>query len=85
LDDENNYTLLPFKAKQDPSNAHAIPFITGHIYHIHWEVGLDFTRLLIEVSERWEETDKSIFFNTNYTDFREGMNVTTNYGSGSGE
>jgi hypothetical protein len=37
---------------------------------------------LIEVSERWQPEDKSIFFNTNYTDFREGMNITTGYGNG---
>jgi hypothetical protein len=36
LDDKDNYTLLPFKAKLDPVNGHAIPFVTGHKYHIHW-------------------------------------------------
>jgi hypothetical protein len=82
LDDKDNYGLVPFKAKLDPTNGHAIPFVTGHTYHIHWNRGLDFTRLLIEVSERWQPEDKSIFFNTNYTDFREGMNITTGYGSG---
>ena len=82
LDDRSNYSEVPFKAKTDPTNGHAIPFVTGHTYHIHWNRGLDFTRVLIEVSERWESTDKSIFFNTNYTDFREGMNITTRYGSG---
>jgi hypothetical protein len=83
LDDKDNHALIPFKLKQSPSNAHAIPFVTGHRYHIHWNRGLDFTRLLIEVSERWEENDLNTFFVTNYTDFREGMNITTNYGSGS--
>jgi hypothetical protein len=37
---------------------------------------------LVERSERWEETDLPIYFNTNYTDFREGMNITTSYGGG---
>jgi hypothetical protein len=82
LDDIDNYGVVPFKAKQAPSNGHAIPFVTGHKYHIHWNRGLDFTRLLVEVSERWQPEDKPIFFNTNYTDFREGMNITTGYGSG---
>jgi hypothetical protein len=56
--------------------------VTGHRYHIHWNSGLDYTRVLVEVSERWEEDDLNTFFVTNYTDFREGMNVTTGYGHG---
>jgi hypothetical protein len=36
LDDKDNYAIVPYKTKQKPSNAHAIPFVTGHRYHIHW-------------------------------------------------
>jgi hypothetical protein len=82
LDEKDNHALIPFKLKQSPSNAHAIPFVTGHRYHIHWNRGLDFTRVLVEVSERWQPEDLNTFFVTNYTDFREGMNITTSYGNG---
>jgi hypothetical protein len=36
LDNKDNYAIVPYKTKQKPSNAHAIPFVTGHRYHIHW-------------------------------------------------
>jgi hypothetical protein len=32
----NNYTIVPFKDKLNPSNAWAIPFVTGHKYKINW-------------------------------------------------
>jgi hypothetical protein len=31
-----NYGIVPFKPKLDPSNAWAIPFVTGKKYKIHW-------------------------------------------------
>ena len=57
LESDSNYSLVPYKDKQDPSNAWAIPMITGHRYRIHWESGLDFDSMKLEVSERWEPTD----------------------------
>jgi hypothetical protein len=36
----------------------------------------------VEVSEKWQPNDHDIFFVTNYTDFREAFNVTTDYGKG---
>ena len=45
LDDEDQTrrTSIPFKRKLDPSNGHAVPFVTGHRYYIHWASGIDFT------------------------------------------
>jgi hypothetical protein len=43
LKDENNYSIVPFKAKQDPFRAWAMPYVTNHKYKIHWRTGLDFT------------------------------------------
>jgi hypothetical protein len=43
LDDEGNYSVVPFKEKLLPNNAWAMPFVTGHRYRVHWGEGLDFT------------------------------------------
>lgn len=41
--DGKNYSTVPFKLKQNPSNGWATPFITGHKYKIHFgKTGLDF-------------------------------------------
>ena len=53
LDDGSNYSNVPYKLKQDPSSAWAMPFVTGHRYRIHWESGLDFDKMRMEMSERW--------------------------------
>jgi len=35
LDEENNYSVIPFKEKQNPTGW-AVPFVTGHKYRAHW-------------------------------------------------
>jgi hypothetical protein len=42
LELNENYSIVPFKMKQDPTSAWAMPFVTNHRYRIHWESGLDF-------------------------------------------
>ena len=79
LDDEGNYSVVPFRDKLKPNNAWAMPFVTGHRYRVHWGEGLDFTQMAVEVSERWEEEDNYAWFSTNFTDAREAVNFTTNY------
>ena len=74
--------MVPFKQKQSPSNAWAMPYVTGHEYRVHWGEGLDFTRMKVELSERWEENDNYVRFSMNFTDVREAINFTTNYGNG---
>jgi hypothetical protein len=54
---DSNYSLVPFKDKKDPSSAWAMPFVTNHRYRIHWESGLDFDSMKIEMSERWQIED----------------------------
>lgn len=61
-------------------NGWALPYVTGHRYRLHWEAGLDFESLKIEVSERWETTDKDIRMVFNFTEKTEAVNITTNYG-----
>lgn len=65
-----------FKEKQSPKNAWAVPFVTGHRYHVHWEWGLDFEQMRVQLSDRWEATDETIYFHSNYTDVREAFNFT---------
>jgi len=60
-----------------------MPFITGHRYRLHWEAGLDFDKMKIEISEMWADTDKDVNLVFNFTEKREAVNITTNYG-GSG-
>ena len=78
VDDESNYSVVIYKSKLKPSNGWAMPFVTGHRYRVHWAEGLDFERMNIEVSERWQETDSNVMFNMNFTETREAINFTAN-------
>lgn len=74
LGEKDNYTSYPWL-----KIGWTVPFVTGHKYKIHWgNNGLDFDQMNIELSERWAETDKSIYFVHNYTDAREKMEVNVN-------
>ena len=60
-------------------NGWATPFVTGHKYKIHWGLtGLDFEQMTLTLSERWQETDKSIYLVHNFTDVRAGIEVRYN-------
>ena len=63
-------------------SAWAMPFVTNHRYRIHWESGLDFDTMRMEMSERWQATDQNIYLVFNFTESREAVNITTDYGSG---
>lgn len=68
---KTNYGTMFYKLSGDPSNGWATPFITGHKYKIHFGMtGLDYEQLTIDASERWEESDKSIYLVHNWTDVR---------------
>jgi hypothetical protein len=69
--DKSNYGTMPFKKFGPPGNSWATPFVTGHKYKIHWGItGLDFTRMRLTLSQRWEETDLPLYFVHNFTDVR---------------
>jgi len=57
-----------------------MPFVTGHRYRLHWEAGLDFDAMKIEVSEMWDTNDKDIRMIWNHTEKREAVNITSHYG-----
>ena len=75
--DSSNYGIIPWKPKLDPSNAWAVPIVTGHKYKAHWQYGLDFELMQLTLSKRWEATDKGIYFVFNFTDVREKVEVIT--------
>lgn len=78
LDDDSRVrtSQVFFKEKLKPSNGWAVPFVTGHRYHAHWGIGLDFEQIYVTLSDRWTKDDKPIIFHTNYTDVREVFNIT---------
>ena len=82
LEDANNYSNVPWKLKLKPSKGHAVPFVTGYRYHIHWQTPQDFKKMKVEVSERWQPKDLPVFFSFNYTDTREAITVIAGYGAG---
>lgn len=45
LDDNNNYSWVPYRDKKKPNNAWAMPYVTGHRYRVHWRRGLDFEEM----------------------------------------
>jgi len=81
LDDKANYSLVPYKEKKDPKGW-AIPYVTGHRYRNHWGHGLDFDRMTMEASVRWEPTDKDVRLVFNFTEKREEVSITPDYGKG---
>ena len=82
LDDEANYAVVPFKDKLKPGSSWAMPYVTNHQYRVHWAEGMDFTSMKLELSENWETTDYTVLFNMNFTDVREAVNFTMDYGAG---
>jgi len=56
-DEGSNYARLFWKDKLNPSAGWAAPFITGHRYRLTWKNDLDFTKMKVMISERWQEED----------------------------
>ena len=73
--DESCITVL-----KDPGYAWALPYVTGHKYRMFWDKGqLDMTNIKMEISTRWEPTDKYVEFNLPYIDKREDIDFFTVY------
>lgn len=78
----NNYSSAPMTVKQDPVKSWAIPYVTGHKYRWFFDIGqLDITSMKIEISQRWQPTDKYLLLNLPYTDNRENIDIYTTYNS----
>jgi len=77
INDETNFSIVPFRAKTNPRNSWAIPIVTGHKYKIHWQKGLDFEEMQVTLSEHWKPTDKDVYIIHNFTDVRARVDFLT--------
>ena len=78
--DLSNYSAAYMTVLKDPGYSWAIPYVTGHKYRFFYDKGqLDMTRMKIEVSTRWQPTDKYVLFNLPYVDNREDIDFFKAY------
>jgi hypothetical protein len=74
IEDLENYSSWPYLMER-----WTVPFVTGRKYKIHWgTVGLDWDQMRTSISQRWESTDRPVYFVHNFTDVRAKMDVTFN-------
>ena len=52
LDSNDNYSQIEYKMKEKPMKGWAMPYVTGHKYRVHWQRGLDFEEMRMEVTYR---------------------------------
>ena len=74
--DTSKYSFIPWKDKLKPNNGWAVPYVTGHKYRVTWANDLDFTQMMVEISDRWQSSDLNTFFSLPFVDSREAINVT---------
>lgn len=61
---------------QDTPYSWSLPFVTGHIYNVHWHNGnMDFTKMNLRPSLYWNSQDKSIILKFNCSDYKDDYNV----------
>jgi hypothetical protein len=77
-DDVVNFSSIKYKTKLDPSGSWTVPYVTGHKYKVHIGSGLNFENMRIELSERWEQADKDVYFVSNFSDVRASIEVKSN-------
>lgn len=71
-----NYGHVPMKTKPNKNWAQA--WVLGHKYKIHFGVvGLDFEAITVTVAQPYKPTDDSIYFVHNFTDVREGIEMSS--------
>ena len=65
-----------FKDKQDPGFGWAVAYVTGKKYKVSFGMtGVDYESMRMDLSEKWEETDKPIYLVHNWTDVRAAIDV----------
>jgi hypothetical protein len=55
-------------------NIWAAPFVTGKRYNIRWGTGLDFEDMKMHLSDRWSDSDFTVYFHSTHIDVREEIN-----------
>lgn len=76
IDDTANFAKLFWKEKLKPNNGWAVPYVTGHRYRLTWANDLDYTRMMVQMSDRWDAADLDTEFVLPFVDAREAVNVT---------
>jgi hypothetical protein len=51
--------------------------VTGKKYKIHWQKGIDFTKMWIDLSPLWSLADKDLYLIHNFTDTRSKIDFLT--------
>ena len=54
-----------------------MPYVTKHKYKVHWEYGLDFTSMELDITTRWQKSDSDLYLIFNFTDERGRVDVIT--------
>jgi hypothetical protein len=54
-----------------------MPLVTGKKYKIHWQKGVDFMKMQIDLSPHWKTTDKDVYLVHNFTDVRAQIDFLT--------
>lgn len=57
--------------EKEKAGSYSMPFVTGRVYNVWWEDGLDFTHMAVDVSKLFTDSDNAIIFKFNYTENRE--------------
>jgi hypothetical protein len=80
--DENNFSIIEMRGKQNPKNHWVAPFVTGHSYYLRWSYGLDFENARFEIIEPvWRHPqDKDIKFEMPFYDVRDAIHIDDNTG-----
>jgi len=64
--------------KTKPNKNWAQAWVLGHKYKIHFGVvGLDFEAITMTIAQPYKTTDDSLYFVHNFTDVREGIEVSS--------
>jgi hypothetical protein len=59
----------------DGSGQYSMIFADDYLYNVHWNSRLDWSHLAVIPSMKAEDSDKTIIFRYNYTEYREIFDV----------
>lgn len=79
--DVNNYSVVPWRAKQNPKNHWNVPYVSGKKYYVRWAHGLDFEKMTFGITSWLWEDDEVIEIEMPHYDVREAVYVDTNQGN----
>lgn len=51
----------------DKEKSYAMAYVTDRVYSVWWLTGIDFTHVAMDVSKRFQDSDRAIVFKFKYT------------------